>query len=964
MMTRLQSGLVELAASLGEPTAGAGNRPIQLDDPKTVWFVERGALDVFLVEHRDGKPVSNPKHLLRADAGRIVFGVTEIDVPLTAMGKGVLDTSLRRISLDDLMRRADGDDIAAQVDLWVSDFAAAVTRQIWPRPRIDKMIERADAFDAESGSTVSSRPGTVVWTASSGSIYLGTQDPDPDGCGLIPLTSDSWTVLTKPTRAGGLSSRELHEGGILMPALADFHRLALGAEQLNRMLLLADEANEQAVTTDRRLRDETQARQELFGVMSRNRAVAEEGGSKLMSALGIIGERTGIDFREPPGRRSANDDETSLRDILSASGVQGRRVRLSEDDKWWRGDSGAILGFRQKDGHPVALLPGYMGRYRSVDPATGNFTLIDAERSRELEQTAWYFYRPLPSVTPAGPIDLLRTAGKNLYADLSRFITVGVLDSALMMAPAVALGFVVGAGASGSTLVQITVALVLVALLGGMFQMLRGTAMMRIEGRGAAAAAAAAWDRLLRQPQNFFRNHTAGELAVRMSVFQMLRDQLSGVVATSLFSAIFLLPALGLLFLYSAYLAWISVGIGLCALAITGILAFLQIAHQRRLYATSRQIGDYLYQFINGIGKLRAAGAERSAFAAWARAYRMQQLAKIRISRLNEHLIAFVSAVPVFAGAALLAITLRQGSGEVGAAAFLAVYAISMVFYTSIAQLGISVETLVSVIPGYEQVKPALSATQSRRDERMALANLNGDIHFDHVSFRYSHDGPLVIDDVSIHIRAGEFIAIVGRSGSGKSTLMRLALGMEEPQAGSVYYDGRDLAYLNTQSVRRQIGVVPQDGTLQPGNILENIVGISDDLTVEDAWDAARLVSVDEDIKAMPMQMFTPVSEGAATFSGGQAQRIRIAAALIRKPRILLLDEATSWLDAGSQAEVMRSIEGLAATRVIIAHRMSTISKADRIYVLDEGRVVQSGTPAELLEEEGAFRDLVQRQMV
>ena len=232
------------------------------------------------------------------------------------------------------------------------------------------------------------------------------------------------------------------------------------------------------------------------------------------------------------------------------------------------------------------------------------------------------------------------------------------------------------------------------------------------------------------------------------------------------------------------------------------------------------------------------------------------------------------------------------------------------------------------------------------------------------MSFRYTDDGPLIIDDVSIRARPGEFVAIVGESGAGKSTLLRLALGIEEPTGGGVYYDGRELAHLDRHSLRRQIGVVMQDGALRSGNILDNIIGVGDDLTIDDAWRAARLADVERDIAAMPMEMFTVVGDNSSTFSGGQIQRIRIAAALVREPRIMFLDEATSWLDARSQAQVMRDIESLAATRIVIAHRLSTIRKAERIYVLQDGRVVQEGRFNELFETEGPFRDLMQRQMV
>ena len=192
---------------------------------------------------------------------------------------------------------------------------------------------------------------------------------------------------------------------------------------------------------------------------------------------------------------------------------------------------------------------------------------------------------------------------------------------------------------------------------------------------------------------------------------------------------------------------------------------------------------------------------------------------------------------------------------------------------------------------------------------------------------------------------------------------MRLALGLEEPTGGAVYYDGRDLANLDRRSVRRQVGVVVQDGALQPGNILDNIVGIGDNLSIDDAWQAARLADLDGDISAMPMEMFTPVGDSIATFSGGQMQRIRIAAALVRNPQVLFLDEATSWLDASSQARVIQGIESLAVTRIVIAHRISTIRKADRIYVLQAGRLIQHGGFDELFQTEGVFHDLVRRQV-
>ena len=962
-----------MAVSLGDPVASAGNLPINLDDPRVGWFVEHGALDVFLVEYQDGQPVSSAKHLLRAETGRLVFGVGEDGPPLVAVAKGLPGSKLRRVGLDQLVRHDVGDDLAEQVDAWVSEFSATVASQIEPRPKLDLVLDPAKQeqdLEADVGSVLSTRPGAVLWaSAEYSAAYLGTEEPDPGGTGLVPLTSETWLTLPNkgPARVTGVSSRLLSRRGMLLRALDEFHRLALGAEQLNRRLFLADEANEQTAQAAHRRMDEEQARLSLFNVLGPPRPLVQVGGSSLMETLGLIGQHEGIVFRPPSGRRVLVGEEPSLQDVLNTSGVRCRKVRLSSEDRWWIGDSGAMLGYRRNGGGPLALLPGTAGRYRSVDPTSGRTQRLNARRASEIDPGAWVFYRPLPDDRPVRVMDILRLAGKNMTADFGRFAVTGLLASALMLSPAIAVGALadwVVPSASGGMLAQIIIALVAFAIVGVLLQMLQGTAMMRLEARATTRVGAAIWDRALGLPPRFFKRFTAGELAMRMSAFYMLRDQLSGVVANALLSIIFLLPTLGLLFFYDVSLALISLGIALLLLAAACAFGLLQIAPQRRRFAAERHLAGELYQFINGISKLRSAGAEASAFASWARGYREQHVAGMQIARLNEHLVAFSGAAPALVGAALFGMAIWQGPNQFGIGDFLVVYAVSLTFYTAVAGLGRSFEVIAAVVPGYEQVKPILDAVPDSRAGGTTPAELSGDIHFDHLSFRYTGDGPLIINDVSIYARPGEFVAIVGESGAGKSTLLRLALGLEEPSGGGVYYDGRDLAHLDRRSVRRQIGVVMQDGNLRPGNILDNIIGVGEDLTIDDAWRAARLADVDKDIAAMPMEMFTTVGDSSSTFSGGQIQRIRGAAALVRNPRIIFLDEATSWLDARSQVEVMQGIENLAATRIVIAHRLSTIRKAERIYVLQAGRVVQEGGFDGLFNADGPFHELVQRQMV
>ncbi len=266
------------------------------------------------------------------------------------------------------------------------------------------------------------------------------------------------------------------------------------------------------------------------------------------------------------------------------------------------------------------------------------------------------------------------------------------------------------------------------------------------------------------------------------------------------------------------------------------------------------------------------------------------------------------------------------------------------------------------MVPVYERLEPILETVPEVDESKSEPGELAGEIEFSHVSFRYQEDGPLILDGVSFRAGPGEFIALVGPSGAGKSTCLRLILGFEKPTVGSIYFDGQDLSGLAVQSVRRQIGVVLQSGRPMAGSIFSNIMG-SANLGVDAAWEAARMAGLEEDIKAMPMGMHTVISEGAETFSGGQKQRILIARAIVHRPRIILFDEATSALDNRTQEIVSRSLEGLKATRIVIAHRLSTIQNADRIYVIDDGRVVEEGTYGDLLRNNGPFAHLAERQI-
>ncbi|MYF77651.1 MAG: ATP-binding cassette domain-containing protein [Acidobacteria bacterium] len=968
--------LAALAARSGTTVPCAGNLPVRLDDPDSVWFIDRGAVNLFLVEFRDGVERAAPQHLLRCEAGNLLPGVAPDEgegddgTRLSVIAKGSPGTFLKRLPAS-LLSEVDAAELAEQTDTWLS----AVTDTL---SRFAGRLPRATAV-AEPGLTRNLTPGTlsvrrsVVWVTQpppGASLYMGIVDPAERAergrpGAPIPLTRTSWLTLFGDATVSGRSTRTLAEEGALQSALHAFHAVAFALERHNRRLAAVDVANLERAQTASRRAAEAAARQRLFNIydlpLDREARVED---TALADALQIIGRREGIDFRIPARSGPSADTPVSLVDILDASGVRARRVTLRVEDNWWRGDSNAMLAFRAESGQPVALLPGWFGRYREIDPVSKRTVRVGAERAGALGEEAWVFYRPLPA-GGVKPADLLRVALRGSARDLARLTVAGLPAGLLKLVPALALGFVahhVAADGNAGALYALAVTVAGFGLLGALLHLLQSAAMMRLEGRGASRVEAAFWDRLMRLPPSVLRRHPSGDVAMSGMTFQSLRDGLQGAVADSLLSCIFLLPVFGVIFFYDAALGAIALGFSVASLLITVILGLRQIAPYGRMISATRRVAGRLFQIVGGIAKLRVENAEGSAFAIWARDYREQKRADLDLGALEGHARALGAALPLLAGGVLLfAVMALDRNLPVGD--FLVAYTVFVTFASAVARLGESFGTIAATLPAFDQMRPLLAAVPEADIEGEPVEHLGGDLLFDRVSFRYDPDGPLILDDVTIRARPGEFVAIAGESGAGKRTLVRLALGIDRPAAGAVYYDGRDLRRLNLKQVRRQIGAVPQSVRLHPMDLWDNLVSHHDQVTSEEVWTAVRTAEVEAQIKAMPMGLMTMVGASGAVLSGGESQRVTIARSVIGSPRIMLFDEATNWLDNESQAMVMRNLAALTSTRLVIAHRLSTLEQADRIYVLQAGRVVQSGSFRELMAVDGVFRELVKRQI-
>ena len=964
-----QSSQFELAtlAMRGTLHSGGAKAPIHLDDPEWVWWVESGSVDVFVGECQDGEVKSAFRHVLRAGENRLLFGLGQEanEASRIVVAKALPGSRTWRLPLQSVLSEASTAYFAEQVDAWILGITKAVSSAIEGTGLAEIMLKPGEQARVEAGQSLSGSPGVAWVVGYEPGLFLDVEDCD--GFGSVPVTPESWVRLLRTTDVHALSTAELVEQGVLTERLLEFHKIVLSADRMIQQMLVVDIASMQVARVSRRRLAEEQARKDLFRLLTADGRRTKDERSGLLAALKIVGEHEGISFAEPTRPLRVGEDSFSLREVLAASGVRSRWVSLDAQERWWLGELGALLAFRREDKRPVALVPAWTGRYRLHDPAEDVAQRVTGSVARHLDSKALMFYPPLPSGKSQSLDSLREIAFKNVAFDALRFAGAGLASAFLSLLPPIALGVLIShviPTSSTSQLVQLITGMIVLAFGCGALQALQGTALMRLEGRVAVRLGAALWDRMLELPNQFYRRFTAGDLGARALAFLSLRELFSAGIANNAVSTVFLFPCIFLIFAYNSSVGWLSLGLGIASLLATAVAGIRQLHPQRMHFARARRVGGELFQILGGIGKIRAAAAEGMAFAKWASKYRSQKLTELRIESINAHLAALHAAMPMLAGASLLFLFLRLGPDSIETGDFLAAYGVFMLFLASVIRLGLSFRAVAAIVPGVEQVKVILDETPEKSTLGEDPGQLRGEILFDRVSFRFTDEGPLVLDNVTLRVQPGEFVAIVGESGSGKSTLLQLGLGLERPSSGAVYYDGKQLDRLNLRAVRRQIGVVAQNSLPQPGTVQDNIIGMGSDLAADDAWRAARVAAIDKEIEAMPMGMMTIVGDSVTTFSGGQLQRIMIAAALARKPNLIFLDEATDWLDNQTQAKVANNIGDLSNTLLVAAHRLSTIAKADRVYVLEKGRVVQKGHPAELLATPGPFQDLARGDML
>ena len=662
--------------------------------------------------------------------------------------------------------------------------------------------------------------------------------------------------------------------------------------------------------------------------------------------------------REVPDSVKGLNDR--LEYLLRPNGIMRRNVNLEKG--WYKDAIGAVLGTRKDDGSVVAFIPKGLSGYVYFDAPTGKWVKLNKKNESLFEDEGICFYKPFP-------------LGKLTLRSLMRYIieTLSVADFVLIVLSTLAttaigllgpklnnllMGTVVNSK-NYQLLIGITVFMISVSISTMLITSVKSLLMARINTKMSLSVQAATMMRVLSLPADFFKKYASGDLSSRAQYIQSLCSMLISTVLTTGLTSLFSLMYISQIFAYAPALVVPALAIILATIIFSLITTFAQMKYTKKKMELSAQESGMSYAMITGVQKIKLSGAEKRMFARWSKLYSEQLMLSYNPPMFLRAGGAFSAIISMGGMILMYFMAVQSGVSVADYYAFNTAYGMVSGAFMSVVSIA---GTIAQFKPTIEMAKPIMEAIPEVSEGKLVLERLSGGIELNNVSFRYNENMPNVVDDLSLKIRPGQYVAIVGSTGCGKSTLMRIMLGFEKPQKGAVYYDGKDLSGIDLKSLRRKIGVVMQNGKLFQGDIFSNITISAPQLSMDDAWAAAEMSGIADDIRRMPMGMHTIISEGSGGISGGQRQRLMIARAIAPKPRILMFDEATSALDNITQKIVSESLEKLKCTRIVIAHRLSTIKECDRIIYLEKGKIVEDGTYDELIALNGKFAELVERQ--
>jgi NHLM bacteriocin system ABC transporter ATP-binding protein len=894
-----------------------------LTDPKSAWYVDQGLVMIYLASSEGIESEQPRRYVCDVPSGRVIVA-PRVELP-------------------------DGYAMLCRVQ------AGAEVRQV--------AIETLDTLD------IASKLSIEEW------MKIVMRDLDPHGAWLAARRRRARTTAPE----AGQDTRVFHSRVATFADMA-VERIVLNAKR--------DDEREEL----RLAREQATDEREFAAAMGEiSKGVSPDGeygapgpndndGEGLLAAFRFLEPSRQVRFvssRDPSQAPDLVVD--SVESIAESSGLRARQVLLN--GAWWDEEGGPMLA-RLSDnelaaGEPrqwVALLPGQVSGYRIFSARSlGNITsgaMVTEAIAHRLAPFAFTFYRTFPN-KKLSALDIVRFGIQGKAKDVWILLLASLLAGLLGLLVPVVSGKIIDRVIPANDhllLFQYISGLLVAGLSILLFDTLRTVAVLRIEARAGIAVHAAILDRVISLPVTFFRKFSSGDLSMRMSAVNSIQHAVTGSTIGTILTSIFLIGNLALMLWYSAKLTMVVLVIVALLFLVSSLIGYARLQLARRIEDISGKIQSLVFEYLTGISKIRTSASETRAFVNWTDRFmklrrlhvRSESLANAETLALNILLPAMMLIV-YFNAAQAVQNTDAGGVAKFSTGDFIAFNAAMFSLVGGLYGLLTTAIDLVQLLPVWERARPIVETLPEASGRRNAVHEPLGSIEIANLGFRYA-EGPKVLDDISFTAVAGSFVALVGSSGSGKSTLIRLLLGFEQPTAGSICFDGHDLSGLNARRLRSRIGTVLQGGQLWQGDIYSNIAGASR-IPVEQVWEAARIAGLKDDIEKMPMGLYTTIGDGDSTLSGGQRQRILIARAVVHQPRILLMDEATAALDNLTQSVVQQGLAEMQCTRLVIAHRLSTVRQADNIIVLEQGKLVEQGSFDELAAQAGPFATLLQRQL-
>lgn len=911
------------------------NAKIDLHTLDTVWFLESGSVNLFAIDRQTGQ-----RTLLTTASGPLTLFPFPRDETYTIVAITEMESQVWQVPYEKV-------DASAHTTPWLNALA-----QFYTDERLRKathLIEESESRTLHPEETLAQVRGAthdershVQWieVTQGRAHFLGHREltlPQTP----FPLTYTAWIQSAEPIGVTATPPPAQWKEG-----LHTFHTLLLSyirwrkekeKGQLQALASMRHEQEEQNVHS---------ALQEMATVLTPLKRLTLNGSTEpLVRCCQEIGQHYNLLVPSPATLPETRDVAALLEAITEKSDLRYREVRLMPG--WEKKDCGPLLVFDAKTEQPLVITRQKWGGY-PIDPQT-------------LYRYAYTFYPTFPDTLTKGreviPFYLKRN--KRALLPLLFYSFVAAL---LALFPPFATDLLVTRvipEANYAMLGQISVGLVLAAVATSLFFLCRFLALARLEIHTVYQIQTALWDRVLKLPVSFFRQFTIGNLIQRVMAVERIRMLLSGAASRTVITGVFSLLYLVAMAAYAPHLALIATLTLLTTFILTAVCAFFYARKQKQMYAIEAKINAFLIQIVSSVGKLRVAGAENNAFSKWARHFADYNRTEIRALNIKNGVMTLNFLLPYLLYLGVFWSMYTEKTYSLGA--FFAFNIAMIPLYIAMVNLNNTLMSLTPIVALWHRAKLFIHTPIEEHTQAQELDTLSGHIHVDEVSFSYDNESEPILNTLSLQAEPNAFIGIVGPSGCGKSTLLRLLLGFERPSRGAIYYDEKDLSSLNHRSLRKQIGVVLQDEGIITGSLLDNLT-CGGTYTKEQIDRVLEISGLAEDVKSFPMGLYTHLSVGGSTLSGGQKQRVLIARALLPNPQILLLDEATSALDNRNQEHVIRSIDRLDVTRIVIAHRLSTVKNADRIYVMQEGRFVQSGTFEELSSTPGLFANMLERQ--